>query len=87
MTQLRYQETMAAIDLWLKGQKKEGMAPAEAMGIAKAFLTHAALAIVAASSGSAAFSEDDEIDAERLGTEFFRTALRFIEQKRDKLGN
>jgi hypothetical protein len=85
--ELRYRETMDAIGLWLRGQKKEGTVPAEALGIAKAFLTHAALAIVAASSpGSATFSEANETDAERLGMEFFRTALRFVEERRDKFG-
>ena len=85
MTELRYQETMEAIGLWLNGQKNESMVPAEAMGIAKAFLTQAALATVAASADSAAFSEADETDAKRLGAEFYLAALLYAEERLDRL--
>ena len=82
----RYQETMQAIDLWLKGQRK-AMLPAEALGIARALLTHASLAIVAATSDSTTFSKCDEIDADRLRKDFFHAALQFVEEKkRDRDG-
>ena len=59
MAELRYQETMDAIGIWLDDNKGKG-SRAEAIGIAKAFLTHASMAIVISLPGC------DESDAQRL---------------------
>ena len=82
----RYRETMEAIHLWVKSQKSKG-APEEALGIAKAFLTHASMAIVAATSRDASFSEADNDAAERLRKDFFYVALQFVEERTGERGN
>ena len=71
LAQLRYRETMHAIGIWLDDNKGKG-SPAEAIGIAKAFLHHASLAIALSQPGR------DESDAERLMKELAKVVLRFI---------
>ena len=51
LASLRYKETMEAVSLWVGGQGENTVSPGEAMGIAKALMTHAALSIVAALPG------------------------------------
>ena len=74
MAELRYQETMDAIGIWLGGQKGKGSA-AEAMGLAKAFLQQAAFAITVATPGC------DVSDARLLTNRLGETVIRFVEEK------
>ena len=81
LTELRYQETMKAVDRWVRGQGKDGILPAEARGIAKAFLTHASLALVSTLPGC------DESDSQRLMKHFLEAVKIFLEEKMDDFGN
>ena len=73
-TERLYQETMDAIHSWVRGQGKNGMSVAEARGVAKAFLTHASMALVSTLGGNAS-------DSRRLTQYFFEAILRFTQEK------
>ena len=80
MIELRYQETMEAIRLWLTSQDKKPSSE-EAMGIAKAFLSQAAMGLVAS------MPEGDERDVRRLEEGFTEALRQFVEEKIAEHGN
>ncbi len=80
LTELRYQETMKAIHSWVSGQDRQ-MSPAEARGIAKAFLTQASMALVASLPGC------DASDSQRLTRYLFEALKKFLKEKIDEFGN
>ncbi len=84
ITERLFQETMNAINSWVRSQGSNKMSPAEARGIAKAFLTQASMALACTLPGC------DESDSRRLVEYFFEALKRFLEEKieemRDKLG-
>ncbi len=79
LTELRYQETMAAIHSWVTSQDRK-MSPAEARGIARAFITHASMALISTLPGC------DESDCRLLTQRFFEALKKFVEEKIDEHG-
>ena len=75
MAQLRYEETMDAIQTWILGQGKGTCSPAEAIGIAKAFLRHASMGFALSLPGC------DESDAKPLMDGFLRVVSQLIDEK------
>ena len=74
IAELRYQETMDAISDWLEGQIGKG-SPAEAIGIAKALLSHASFAFAMSVPGC------DISDAQGLRKRLMGVVVQFIEEK------
>lgn len=74
IVELRYQETMKAITLWVKEQKGKGSRD-EALGIAKAFLSQASIAFAVCIPGC------DESDAQGLLVGFMKAVKQFAEEK------
>ena len=77
ITELRYQETMAAIYSWVASQDCK-MSPAEARGIARAFITHASMALISTLPGC------DDSDCRLLTQRFFEALKKFVEEKIDE---
>ena len=74
----RYLETSKAITEWLKGQKGKGT-PDDALGIGKAFLTHAAMAV------AMHIPDTEKHDADQLYIGFMGVVRQWMEDKRDRL--
>ncbi len=77
LTELRYQETMKAIDRWVRDQGRDSISVAEARGIAKAFLAQASMAIVSTLPGC------DGSDGLLLTRYFFEAIDKFAEENVD----
>ena len=76
IAELRYEETIKAINIWLGGQKGKG-SRAEAIGVAKAFLKQASMAIAISTPGCG------ESDSRRLMKGFVEVVTRFMDDKRE----
>ncbi len=72
--ELRYQETMKAISSWVKDQNGKASRE-EILGISKAFLTHASMAITATIPGC------DESDSRDLMKALFEAIQQFAQGK------
>ena len=75
MADLRYEETVAAITTWLAAGQEGKRSPADALDIAKAFLSHAAMGI------AMSLPRGTSADGQLLLTRFREVVLQFIDEK------